>query len=669
MSKMWDYSRFDAIDYESSDEDKEATSDEENILKREIANADPVDDVQETEDPPSVAMNEDFSDALTQMISERMKTEMTEEDQIELDEIEKDYAERMPDELKEFLAGKLVDICGEKSSLTREDLETFTTQAYPDKTSNEISTMVEDLCYVNNWGTEIPVEEMFNNYMEGWHDAPELVFAELCNLGFDETIFDDDVQEDCYQNMLSRWMMILEEHEIFIRFAEEKGIDRGAIADFCHPSWFNNSLEGINPMTEHNFVSYLGKIENDIEGLCLFSAVNVDFSLSTASLDSLRVLSLRDCATDDTLRNVSCCCTKLIALELIGECVSPEALSDLFASAKELEFLRFETYGAMSLTPDMMKFLPKLQRLDCHPITDALMSAIIEFNPCIRLLTSMDPASTVSLSQTVISSLVNARPDIHFEGFHDALLRSVGHPDGFINIDTTEMEKEEALKLFSEHSDHIRGVQLSDYSLIRHVPDTVMKLVIWPKSLIDPNPDCHSRPITLEELQFLQKFSHVELLHLPQALPTYGGLFDGELQLLNTALVSACAAMPNLKEIDLSYSGVTVGAIQSIAMCCKYLKRVVLMNCFGESGDVNSFMYELQSVIDTNRIQIEANCDHAEVAEFYEDQAKAKLQDLGLHLLPEIEDLEDKQVDVLEDAIDIHQILNEKKTSKKEVEV
>merc|ERR1740123_736281 len=230
----------------------------------------------------------------------------------------------------------------------------------------------------------------------------------------------------------------------------------------------------------------------------------------------------------------------------------------------------------------------------------------------------MDPASTVSLSQTVISSLVNARPDIHFEGFHDALLRSVGHPDGFINIDTTEMEKEEALKLFSEHSDHIRGVQLSD---------------------------------------------------LPQALPTYGGLFDGEFQLLNTALVSACAAMPNLKEIDLSYSGVTVGAIQSIAMCCKYLKRVVLMNCFGESGDVNSFMYELQSVIDTNRIQIEANCDHAEVAEFYEEQAKAKLQDLGLHLLPEIEDLEDKQVDVLEDAIDMHQILNEKKTSKKEVEV
>ena len=29
---MWDYSRFDAIDYESSDEDKEATSDEENIV-------------------------------------------------------------------------------------------------------------------------------------------------------------------------------------------------------------------------------------------------------------------------------------------------------------------------------------------------------------------------------------------------------------------------------------------------------------------------------------------------------------------------------------------------------------------------------------------------------------------------------------------------------------
>ena len=54
--------------------------------------------------------------------------------------------------------------------------------------------MVEDLCYVNNWGTEIPVEEMFNNYMEGWRDAPQLVFAELCNLGFDETIFDDDVQ-------------------------------------------------------------------------------------------------------------------------------------------------------------------------------------------------------------------------------------------------------------------------------------------------------------------------------------------------------------------------------------------------------------------------------------------------------------------------------------------
>jgi len=666
---MWDYSRFDAIDYESSEEDKEATSDEENVLKREIVNANPVDDVPpEMEDPPSVAVNEDFDKALTQMISERMKTEMTEEDQIELEEIEKDYAERMPDELKEFLAGKLIDICGEKSSLTKEDLQTFTTQAYPDKTPNEISTMVEDLCYVNNWGTDIPIEEMFNNYMEGWRDAPELVFAELCNLGFDEeTIFEDDMQEDCYQNMLSRWMMILEEHEIFMRFAEERGIDRGAIADFCHPSWFNNSPEGINPMTEHNFVSFLGKFENDIEGLCLFSAINVDFSLSTSSLNSLRVLKLRDCATDDVLRNVSCCCANLIALELIGECISPEALSDLFTSTKQLEFLRFETYGEMSLTPDMMKFLPKLQRLDCHPITDELISAIIDYNPSLSLLTSMDPASTISLSQTVISNLVNARPNIHFEGFDDALLRSIGHPDGFINIDATQLEQEEAIKLLSEHANHVKGVQISDYSLIRHIPESVMKLVIWPKSLIDPNPDCHSRPITLDELHTLHKFKNVELLHLPQALPTYGGLFDGELQLLNTALVSACAAMPNLKEIDLSYSGVTVGAIQSIAMCCKYLKRVVLMNCFGDCGDVNSFMYELQSNIDTNRIQIEANCDHAEVSEFYEEQAKAKLQELGLQLLPEVAETQDEEVVVLDDA-ELEKLI-ERKTSKKEVEV